>query len=226
MGPRKLARVLASSLERESEQAAPSVSMKLIPPETELSQGMLAIDQGLVSDQSLSQGSPIDESPFVEAPPDEAVTPWTPLTTPSFSTPPAEAVDSTKDSSSRDRFLLVDDNPINLKILSSCMKKIGHPHDAVCNGKEAVEAFRQGAGAYTCIFMDLSMPIMSGFEAACLIRQQERDAKLEACTIFALTGLASAEAQQEAFACGIDLFLTKPVKLKELKQILASSGLS
>ncbi|KAG5980971.1 hypothetical protein E4U54_006709 [Claviceps lovelessii] len=106
------------------------------------------------------------------------------------------------------------------------MNKMGYLHDAVCNGKEAVEAFRLGAGAYKCIFMDLSMPVMNGFEASCLIRQQEKDAKLDACTIVALTGLASAEAQKEAFTCGIDLFLTKPVRFKELSQILTSKGLT
>jgi len=66
------------------------------------------------------------------------------------------------------------------------------------------------------------MPVMDGFESTRLIRAFEMEKRLPRCTIIALTGLASAEAQLEAFASGIDLFLAKPVRLKELGQILAS----
>ncbi|KAG5982825.1 hypothetical protein E4U55_001278 [Claviceps digitariae] len=248
LGPRKLARVLARSLERWNEHISRSTCAELINPDT-LRQEQQYFDATVTRDQSLSEESPNDESPFDEAPHGKADAPTSPLSSRSSHTSCQEAVNfnAIKNSSSqspplsqsssplpsplllspppRNRFLLVDDNPINLKILSSCMKKMGHLHDAVCNGKEAVEAFRLGAGAYKCIFMDLSMPVMSGFEASCLIRQQEKEAKLEACTIVALTGLASAEAQREAFTCGIDLFLTKPVRFKELSQILTTKGL-
>lgn len=64
------------------------------------------------------------------------------------------------------------------------------------------------------------MPVMDGFESTRLIRGFEREQHLPRCYIFALSGLASESAQQEAFASGIDLFLTKPVKLKELNRIL------
>jgi len=122
-------------------------------------------------------------------------------------------------------FLLVDDNHINLKILSSYTNKIGRPYSTASNGLEAVEAFARGAGRYTCVFMDISMPVMDGFEATRRIRAHERDRGLKPASIFALSGLASASAQQEAFECGIDLFLTKPVRLKELGTILEASGL-
>ena len=123
------------------------------------------------------------------------------------------------------KFLIVDDNPINIKILSSCMDKMGLEHDVARDGKEAVDAFKRNAGAYRCIFMDITMPVMNGYEATSLIRQQEREAELPACVIIALTGLASVQAQQEAAASGIDLFLTKPAKIRELKHILALKGL-
>jgi len=129
--------------------------------------------------------------------------------------PPSEAAE----------FLLVDDNHINLKILSSYTNKIGRPYTTASNGLEAVEAFTRGAGRYKCVFMDISMPVMDGFEATRRIRAHERDHGLKAASIFALSGLASASAQQEAFESGIDLFLTKPVRLKELGTILDASGL-
>ncbi|KID86692.1 ATPase-like, ATP-binding domain protein [Metarhizium guizhouense ARSEF 977] len=119
-------------------------------------------------------------------------------------------------------FLLVDDNPINLKILTTYMKKLRLPYRTATNGQQAVDLFREGNGLYKCVFMDISMPVMDGFEATRHIRSTEMEKGLHRCTIFALTGLASADAQQEAFTSGIDLFLTKPVKLAELSQILSA----
>ncbi|KAJ3957415.1 hypothetical protein N0V92_006030 [Colletotrichum tropicale] len=125
-----------------------------------------------------------------------------------------------------DLFLLVDDNVINLRILSEYMKKLGHKYTTAMDGKQAVEAFRKGEGRYKCIFMDISMPIMDGFEATREIRIFEARKNMPRCQVFALTGLASASAQEEAFASGIDLFLTKPVKLKELSKILQTRDLA
>jgi CheY-like chemotaxis protein len=68
--------------------------------------------------------------------------------------------------------------------------------------------------------MDINMPILNGFEASRQIRGFEQQRGLPPATIIALTGLGSASAQQEAFSSGVDLFLTKPVRLKELTKIL------
>ncbi|KAG6054231.1 hypothetical protein E4U17_003972 [Claviceps sp. LM77 group G4] len=223
VGPRKLARALASCVERWHQKASPGASIEL-PQSRELSRELLPIDAMVAGDLPPGKEPPNDKTLLDSGSCADALSPLNSIA----SSQKAVNVTSTKSPSppTQDRFLVVDDNPINLKILSSCLQKMGHLHDAVCNGKEAVHAFRRGAGAYKGIFMDLSMPVMSGFEASCLIRQHEKEAKLETCTIFALTGLASAEAQQEAFACGIDLFLTKPVRLKELRQVLTSKGLT
>jgi CheY-like chemotaxis protein len=64
---------------------------------------------------------------------------------------------------------------------------------------------------------------MTGLEASREIRAFEREHRLPSVTIIALTALASEEVQKEAFASGIDLFLTKPVRLKELGEIVAKS---
>ncbi|ODA80870.1 hypothetical protein RJ55_03830 [Drechmeria coniospora] len=205
IGPRKLARVLTFSLERRRGMANPSVPADLTPPE--------GLNVDLLSSTQLQSS---DDGPGAAQRPAG-------LTSANSIAYPINR--GALDGSLPDWFLLVDDNPINLRILSSCMKKLGQSHDVASDGKEAVDAFRKKTGAYKCIFMDISMPVMNGFEATCLIRQHEKETQLPACAIFALTGLASASAQKEAFACGIDLFLTKPVKLKELSQILSSKGL-
>jgi CheY-like chemotaxis protein len=122
-------------------------------------------------------------------------------------------------------FLLVEDNNINLDILSIYMKKLSRAYHTATNGAEALEAYKANPKHCKYIFMDVSMPIMDGFEATRRIRAYERENQLKPCVIFALTGLASESAQQEAFGSGVDLFLTKPVKLKELGMILRSRGL-
>ncbi|TQN66717.1 Peroxide stress-activated histidine kinase mak1 [Colletotrichum shisoi] len=136
------------------------------------------------------------------------------------------SVRSKKDSKNRPRFLLVDDNALNLKILASYMKKLGHDFHNAMDGEQALEIFQERPGQFQCVLMDISMPVMDGFEATRRIRAIEAKDRLPRCQIFALTGLASADAQQEAFASGIDLFLTKPVRLKELTRILETNGVA
>jgi CheY-like chemotaxis protein len=60
------------------------------------------------------------------------------------------------------------------------------------------------------------MPIMDGTTSSRRIRTYEQEKGLKSSTIIALTGLASATARIEALANGIDHFMTKPVKLRNL----------
>lgn len=123
--------------------------------------------------------------------------------------------------------------PINLQILTLYAKKNNHYHLTAKDGAEAVAAYRiacKAPGTATSttaapakprvILMDVNMPIMNGFEATRQIRAYEQENKIEPATIIALTGLGSTEAQHEAFSSGMNLFLTKPVRLKELTRIL------
>lgn len=71
------------------------------------------------------------------------------------------------------------------------------------------------------------MPVMNGFEATRAIRELERrrdpsrDAQpRKAAMIIALTGLASGRDHGDAFACGVDLYMTKPVSFKEVGRLL------
>lgn len=148
------------------------------------------------------------------------------LTNPSSPFPASEdeTPTQTKDYFKAPEFLLVDDNFINLKILSSYMKKLKQPYQTASDGLEAVTAYEADPGRYSCILMDISMPVMDGFEATRRIRAFESQRGLRPALILALTGLASEEAQREATVSGLDLFLTKPVRLKELGPILRAKG--
>lgn len=122
------------------------------------------------------------------------------------------------------RVLVVDDNRINLNLMMTFMKKrkLTELHSAE-NGKLAVEAVEQMAKGYDIIFMDISMPVMNGFEATRAIRSLERENDGDGyrpAIIIALTGLSSSRDESEALASGVDLFLTKPVSFKEVSRLL------
>ncbi|OBS18738.1 hypothetical protein FPOA_10466 [Fusarium poae] len=123
------------------------------------------------------------------------------------------------------RFLLVEDNAINMKILQTYMKKLGVVYDCASNGQQAVESYKAKGGTYKCVLMDISMPVMDGFEATRLIRLFEKEGSLPRRQVVAISGLASKDAQEDAYANGLDLFLAKPVQLKELSEILKSREL-
>ncbi|PCD37354.1 hypothetical protein AU210_005853 [Fusarium oxysporum f. sp. radicis-cucumerinum] len=123
------------------------------------------------------------------------------------------------------RFLLVEDNAINMRILQTYMKKMGVEYDSASDGLRALECYKAQEGCYKCILMDISMPVMDGFEATRQIRGFEKASDLPRTHIVAISGLASKDAQEDAFANGLDLFLSKPVQLKELSRILKSRGL-
>ncbi|RHZ51767.1 hypothetical protein CDV55_100220 [Aspergillus turcosus] len=120
------------------------------------------------------------------------------------------------------RILVVDDNPINLNLMLTFMKKRDlEVLDSAENGKLAVEAVERLQQGYDLIFMDMTMPVMNGFEATRSIRALERER--DGCgpaTIIALTGLSSSRDESEALASGVDLFLTKPVSFKEVSRLL------
>jgi signal transduction histidine kinase/ActR/RegA family two-component response regulator len=120
--------------------------------------------------------------------------------------------------------LLVDDNAINLKLLIALMDKLPYTFETATDGLQAVQlhqlSMKPGNRLFDIIFMDISMPVMNGFEATRQIRKDEEKAGLQPSQIIALTGLGSEAAQIEASAAGFDMYLKKPVKLKEIRAIL------
>jgi CheY-like chemotaxis protein len=64
------------------------------------------------------------------------------------------------------------------------------------------------------------MPVMNGIDSSRAIRKLERERGQKPALIIALTGIASATAQHEAFSSGINTFLVKPVRFSELRKIL------
>lgn len=150
------------------------------------------------------------------------------------STPPlqAKAPEGQSSSTAGLHVLLVDDNKINRQLLVMFMKKHKFSYSEAENGQEALDAYKESClpgphsnspgRRFDYVLMDISMPVMDGMESTRKIREFEKENGLERSNVIALTGLASAQAQQEAETAGIDVFLPKPVKFAELKKLLAA----
>ena len=114
------------------------------------------------------------------------------------------------------RVLLVEDNEINCEIVEFMLKEAGADVVSTADGKAAVDAFAASApGAFDCILMDLMMPVMSGYEAARVIRGLDRpDAAV--VPIIALSANAFEEDVAMAKAAGMNEHLAKPVDIGKI----------
>ncbi len=116
--------------------------------------------------------------------------------------------------------LLVEDNEINCEIVEFMLEDAGAKVVTANDGKAAVDAFAaSGLGTFDCILMDLMMPVMSGYEAARVIRGLDReDAK--SVPIIALSANAFEEDIAMAKDAGINEHLAKPVDIKKMFQVM------
>ncbi|OYX83475.1 MAG: hypothetical protein B7Y83_11305 [Flavobacteriales bacterium 32-34-25] len=114
--------------------------------------------------------------------------------------------------------LIVEDNLINQKVLYKLLSKLNIPSDIANNGKEAVDLYEKND--YNIIFMDLHMPEMDGFEATEKIHSSTKY-QINSIPIIAVTASAFDEDKVKAISKGMDDFITKPVVLNNLEEIIA-----
>ena len=118
------------------------------------------------------------------------------------------------------RVLLVEDNEINCEIVEFMLKEAGAEVVTANDGKSAVDAFSASEpGTFDCVLMDLMMPVMSGYEAARVIRGLEReDAKT--VPIIALSANAFDEDIAMAKDAGMNEHLAKPVDIQKMFTVM------
>lgn len=116
------------------------------------------------------------------------------------------------------KILLVEDNKVNQKVALLLFSKMGYNPDVANNGLEALEAMKKIH--YNTIYMDMQMPVMNGIEATREIRQFCEQNNLEQPLIIALTAGATTKERDACFESGMNDFITKPIKIEELKSSL------
>ena len=117
--------------------------------------------------------------------------------------------------------LLVEDNEINSEIVEFMLRDAGAEVVTAGDGKAAVDAFEASApGAFDCVLMDLMMPVMSGYEAARVIRGLDRrDA--ETVPIIALSANVFESDIQRSMDAGMNEHLAKPVDMRKMFQAMS-----
>jgi signal transduction histidine kinase/CheY-like chemotaxis protein len=117
------------------------------------------------------------------------------------------------------RVLLAEDNLVNQKLVTRLLERRGHTVSVAENGRVAVQALSRGT--YDVILMDVQMPEMGGFEATAIIRDKERT-EGGRIPIVALTANAMKGDSENCLSAGMDAYLSKPIRAKELFGVIES----
>jgi signal transduction histidine kinase len=115
------------------------------------------------------------------------------------------------------RLLLVDDNVDSARTLAMLLELSGHEVQVAHSGTGALEAI--GGYQPACVFLDIGMPDMNGYEVARRLRSEPR---YDAVHLVALTGYGREYDRQQAEAAGFDQYLIKPVAYEKLQELLES----
>jgi signal transduction histidine kinase/CheY-like chemotaxis protein len=117
------------------------------------------------------------------------------------------------------RVLLAEDNPVNQKIATRLLERLGAEVTVVGDGDEAVTAVAAARPAFHVVLMDVQMPKVDGLQALAAIRAAE-GTSVPRLPIVALTAHALAGDRERLLAAGMDGYLAKPVVLARLLQEL------
>jgi len=118
--------------------------------------------------------------------------------------------------------LLVEDNELNIEIAKRILEDIGLSVYTATDGVDGVNKFiDSNIGFYNIIFMDIQMPRLNGFECTRSIRNLDRSDAISV-PIIAMTADAFKESKDESERAGMNAFITKPLVMKEICDILDS----
>jgi PAS domain S-box-containing protein len=115
------------------------------------------------------------------------------------------------------RVLLAEDNAINQKVACAFLARLGCRVEVAANGVEAVRMIREAP--FDLVLMDCQMPEMDGFVATRIIRGS--DGSAGHVPIVALTAAAMREDRERCLASGMDAYLSKPIRLEDLRTCLS-----
>lgn len=117
--------------------------------------------------------------------------------------------------------LVVEDNAINLRLITAALTRLGHKVDSATDGQIALDKFRENT--YDAILMDIMMPVMDGLTSTREIRKLEAarpSAQRKRVKIIAITANAFEDDRSKFFESGMDFYMNKPIEIDELIRIL------
>ena len=119
----------------------------------------------------------------------------------------------------RPTVLVVEDNPLNLAVISRQLTTLGYAFDTATNGAEGLEKWRKGG--YTAILTDCQMPVMDGLAMTRAIRDAEKAGRNRPIPILGISASALPEESARSMEAGMSEYLTKPLQLPQLSQALS-----
>jgi len=114
--------------------------------------------------------------------------------------------------------LLVDDNPVNRQVAHRLLALMGISFGGAFNGKEALEQLEQDS--YDVVLMDCQMPIMDGYTAVRILRQNEETIPGKHIPVIAMTANAMAGDREKCLRAGMDDYMSKPLNRALMEQTL------
>jgi CheY-like chemotaxis protein len=115
--------------------------------------------------------------------------------------------------------LVVEDNAVNLRVITAMLKTLGYVPAAAGDGAEALVTL--GARRFDLVLMDVQMPVLDGFAATRQLRAGEAGELNRRVRVVALTANAANEDREACLAAGMDDFLSKPIQRPGLLEMLA-----
>ncbi|KAJ3049644.1 hypothetical protein HK097_009380 [Rhizophlyctis rosea] len=123
-------------------------------------------------------------------------------------------------SEGRARILLVEDNLINQKLGQKLLEKLSYNTTLASDGLEAIQLI-ESSPTFDVVLMDCQMPILSGTDATRRIREMEKASGAKRrLPIIALTANVSEDSKEECRLAGMDMFLPKPLRMKDLEEAI------
>jgi len=115
------------------------------------------------------------------------------------------------------RILIVDDNPVNLKLATDVLEMEGYSVEKAVDAEQAQEMLKSATP--DLILMDIALPGMDGLT---LTRKLKADERLKDVPVVAMTAFAMKGDEQKALAAGCDGYITKPIDTRKLPQQVAA----
>ncbi|EFQ32179.1 hsp90-like protein [Colletotrichum graminicola M1.001] len=120
------------------------------------------------------------------------------------------------------KVLLVEDNPVNQKVLQKYLKKVGVDVEVAADGVECTDmVLARSHNYYSLILCDLHMPRKDGYQACREIRQWERERGFKKLPIIALSANVMSDVHDKCVAAGFSDYVTKPVDFIDLSRAMS-----
>ncbi|MFN2392314.1 MAG: PAS domain S-box protein [Pyrinomonadaceae bacterium] len=130
----------------------------------------------------------------------------------------SEQIQAEEISKPKARVLAVEDNDVNQKVILRQLSQLGYQSDLATNGEEALKTLEKND--YDIVLMDCQMPVRDGYSTASEIRRREQQSGKH-IPIIAMTAHALPGDREKCLAAGMDDFISKPIRQKNLAQLLA-----